>query len=56
MTTKINETLALRLSAEDKEKAEQQARQLGLNVSEYIRLIINLDASTNIINKLKEPN
>lgn len=43
-----------RISDEDYVKLQQQASQLGLNASEYIRLIITLDASTEIIKRLKE--
>ena len=34
-------------------KANQQATKLGLNISEYIKLIIELDAATNLIVRLK---
>jgi len=43
----------VRMSYETKTKGEQQASKLGLNLAEYIRLIIELDAATNIIEKLK---
>ena len=36
-----------------KEKSNKQASKLGLNLSEYIRLIIELDTATNIIARLK---
>ena len=34
-------------------KASQQASKLGLNVSEYIKMIIELDAATGLIARLK---
>lgn len=43
----------IRLGNELIEEGEKQARKLGLNFSEYIRLIIKLDAATNIIRKLQ---
>jgi predicted DNA binding CopG/RHH family protein len=42
-----------RISDEDYAKLQQQAARMGLNSSEYIRLIITLDVSTEIIKKLK---
>lgn len=42
----------LRLTEEEKQKARQQAEQLGLDISGYIKLIINLDASTAIMENL----
>jgi antitoxin component of RelBE/YafQ-DinJ toxin-antitoxin module len=45
----------IRLTDEEKQKAQDQADKLGLSVSDYIRLIINLDSATGIINKLKKP-
>jgi antitoxin component of RelBE/YafQ-DinJ toxin-antitoxin module len=44
----------IRMDDETRRKGEEQAAALGLNLSEYIRLIINLDAATNIIKRLKE--
>jgi hypothetical protein len=44
---------SFRINDEDYEKLQHQASQLGLNASEYIRLIISLDASTEIIKRLK---
>jgi hypothetical protein len=47
----------IRLTEEEKQKAQAQAeRILGPKgtISEYFRLIINLDAATNIIKRLKE--
>jgi predicted DNA binding CopG/RHH family protein len=43
----------IRMSDETRQLAEIQAAKLGLNVSEYIRLIIHLDSSTNVIERLK---
>lgn len=43
----------IRMSIETKLKGEQQASKLGLNLSEYIRLIIELDCATGLISKLK---
>lgn len=43
----------IRLSEEEKQKAQVQANKLGLTVSEYLRFIINIDSVTNIISKLK---
>lgn len=43
----------IRMSTEMKEKAENQALKLGLNLSEYIRLIIELDSATGLIEQLK---
>ena len=45
------------LTEEEKRKAQEQAKKLlgeSGTVSEYIRLIINLDAATGLIQKLKE--
>jgi antitoxin component of RelBE/YafQ-DinJ toxin-antitoxin module len=42
------------LTEEEKQKAQGQAAKLGLDVSGYIRLIINLDAATGIIEKLRK--
>lgn len=44
----------IRMDEGTKAKAEQQASKLGLNISEYVRLIINLDTATNIIERLKK--
>ena len=44
----------IRLTEEEKAKLQQQAKQLGLNASEYIRLIISLDTATSIISSLKK--
>lgn len=48
------EHINLRMSTETKFKGEQQASKLGLNLSEYIRLIIELDSATGLIKALKE--
>jgi hypothetical protein len=42
------------MSEEVRAKGEEQASKLGLNLSEYIRLIIALDSATAIIKKIKE--
>jgi len=44
----------IRMSEETKEKGNIQAFKLGLNLSEYIRLIIELDSATGLIEKLKQ--
>jgi antitoxin component of RelBE/YafQ-DinJ toxin-antitoxin module len=46
-------SITIRCTAEEHEKAQKQADAMGLTLSEYIRLIINLDASTGIIIKLR---
>lgn len=43
----------IRMSTETKLKGEQQASKLGLNLSEYIRLIIELDSATGLLGLLK---
>jgi len=43
----------IRMSKETKLRGEQQASKLGLNLSEYIRLIVELDWATGLIDKLK---
>lgn len=47
-------TTNIRMSKEMKIKGEDQAFKLGLNLSEYIRLMITLDGATKLIQKLKE--
>jgi len=49
-------TTNIRMSKEMKLKGTEQAAKLGLNLAEYIRLIIKLDAATGLINKLKGGN
>lgn len=44
----------IRLSDREKKKAQEQADKLGLTISEYFRLIVNLDAATNLIRILNE--
>lgn len=44
----------IRMSIETKEKGTIQASKLGLKFSEYIRLIIELDSATGLLDKLKE--
>lgn len=46
--------LDIRLDDKTKEKGENQAKDLGLSLSDYMRLIINLDVMTNIVKKLNE--
>lgn len=43
----------IRLSEEEKQKALEQADKLGLSISDYLRLIINLDAATGLIKLIK---
>jgi predicted DNA-binding protein len=45
----------IRMSEETKARGEAQASKLGLNLSEYIRLVIELDSATAIIEKIKRP-
>jgi len=40
------------LTDEEKQKAIDQAKTLGMDVSAYIRLIINLDAASGLITQL----
>ena len=47
-------TTNIRMSKEMKLKGIKQASKLGLNLSEYIRLIIKLDSATSLIERLKE--
>jgi len=47
-------TTNIRMSKETKDKGNKQASKLGLNLSEYIRLIIELDSATSLIERLKE--
>lgn len=47
-------TTNIRMSEETKQKGNEQASKLGLNLSEYIRLIIELDAATGLIEKLSK--
>jgi len=42
----------IRMSIDTKSKGEQQASKLGLNLSEYVRLIIELDSATGLIDTL----
>ena len=48
------EVTNIRMSADMKEKGEKQASKLGLNLAEYVRLIIELDCATSLIERLKE--
>jgi len=36
----MNEVITVRMEAEDKERAEAEARKLGISVSAFIRLLI----------------
>ena len=47
-------TTNIRMSKEMKLKGAEQAAKLGLNLAEYIRLIIELDSATSLIQRLKE--
>jgi antitoxin component of RelBE/YafQ-DinJ toxin-antitoxin module len=49
-----NKPSMIRMDDETRAKGEEQAAKLGLNLSEYIRLIINIDAATGIIEKLRK--
>lgn len=42
-------TTNIRMSKETKKKGNIQAAKLGLNLSEYIRLIIELDSATKLL-------
>ena len=44
----------LQMPQETKDKGIDQAAKLGLNLSEYVRLVIELDAATGIIEKLRK--
>jgi antitoxin component of RelBE/YafQ-DinJ toxin-antitoxin module len=46
--------LDIRLDDKTKEDGENQAKNLGLSLSDYIRLIIKLDVMTNIVKRLNE--
>jgi len=47
-------TTNIRMSNGTKIKGVNQASKLGLNLSEYIRLIIELDSATSLIKILKK--
>jgi predicted DNA binding CopG/RHH family protein len=49
---KTDNRRTFRLSDEEYSNLQRQAKQLGLNASEYIRLIIALDTATEIIKRL----
>ncbi len=49
----MQERVHVRMDADVKIKGEEQASKLGLNLSEYLRLIIALDSATGLIDKLK---
>jgi len=50
----LDKVIHVRVSEAEVQQAQQQAEILKLSVSEYIRLIITLDAATGIIKRLKE--
>ncbi|HEY5563865.1 MAG TPA: hypothetical protein VIK72_19285 [Clostridiaceae bacterium] len=47
------EIVNIRMTKEMREQGEKQAAKLGLDLSNYVRMIIILDAQTHIIAKLK---
>jgi hypothetical protein len=51
-----NSNLCIRLSDTDKHLLRQQADKLSLDITSYIRLIVTLDVSTNIIAALQSQN
>ena len=54
MNNTITKTrIDIRLSEKEKKMAQEQADKLGLNLSEYLRMVINLDTSTEIISIIK---
>lgn len=48
-----NKPVLIRMNEEIRKKAKEQAAKLGLSLSEYVRLLISLDASRGITNNLK---
>jgi len=44
----------IRMSTDTKDKGNIQASKLGLNLSEYIRLIIELDSATELLAMIKD--
>jgi predicted DNA binding CopG/RHH family protein len=44
----------IRLTEEEKQNVQQQANKFGLSVSDYIRMLINLDIMTNIAQRIKD--
>lgn len=46
-------TKNIRMSYDTQAKGEIQAAKLGINFSEYVRLIIELDSATGLIELLK---
>ena len=44
----------LQMPQETKDKGIDQAAKLGLNLSEYIRLVVELDVATDIVKKLRD--
>jgi len=43
----------IRLTEQEKQEAILQADKLGLNITDYIKMIIKLDCATGLIEKLK---
>ena len=46
--------LDVRLREDEKNEAVNQAKRLGLTLSDYIRLLIRLDFSQEILNRIKQ--
>jgi len=44
----------IRLTDEEKQQAQDQASKFGLSVSDYIRMIIQMDIMTNIVQIIKD--
>lgn len=53
---KLETRRTLRFSDSEWESLRQQAEKLGTDRTGYVKLIVKLDASTNIIKKLKDNN
>ena len=51
---KVSSRIDIRLTDTEKQQLKQQANKLGLDISGYIKLIISLDTSASIIEKLRE--
>ena len=49
----MNKLVQMRMSEETREKVEQQSRRFGLNMSEYIRMLIHLDVAAVMMKKIK---
>ena len=46
--------ISFRLAQEVQDELKRQAENIGLNVTEYLRMLIKLDLSTNIIKQLEQ--